>query len=84
MASKEYAPLETLKVVVLFSGDSGFYSGCKKVYECLSRALEEKKLTGSLRIAPGISSVQMLAAALGTNWNDAGIYSIHGKSDKEG
>lgn len=83
-ASKEYAPLETLKVVILFSGDSGFYSGCKKVYECLFHALEEKKLTGSLRIAPGISSVQMLAAALGTNWNAAGIYSIHGKSDKEG
>lgn len=83
-ASKEYAPLETLKVVVLFSGDSGFYSGCKKVYECLSHAFEEKKLTGSLRIAPGISSVQMMAAALGVNWNDAGIYSIHGKSETEG
>ena len=57
---------------VVFSGDTGFYSGCKK----LSALLREAKI--DFRILPGISSVQLLAARLGEPWQDWLLCSAHG------
>lgn len=82
--SSQYAYKHTLKVAVLFSGDSGFYSGCKKVRECLEEAIFKEQIQGTIRVCPGISSIQMMSAACGISWQDAGIYSIHGRTDKEG
>lgn len=62
-----------IKVVVLFSGDSGFYSGSRKMYE----ALVEKN-EWDVKIMPGISSISLLCARLGTDWNDGNIVSLHG------
>lgn len=67
------------KVVVLFSGDSGFYSGCPSLYRALQKEIAEGGLQASLKILPGISSVAYLAAAIGESYQDAAIYSIHGK-----
>ncbi|MDE6388078.1 MAG: precorrin-6A reductase [Lachnospiraceae bacterium] len=66
-------------VVVLFSGDSGFYSGCKALYDALDKEIREGRLAASLRILPGISSVAYLAACIGESYHDAAIYSMHGK-----
>ena len=55
---------------VLFSGDTGFYSGTKKLLPLLQGF--------SVRVFPGISSVQLLAARLGKPWQDWRLVSAHG------
>ncbi|MBQ0041912.1 MAG: precorrin-6A reductase [Lachnospiraceae bacterium] len=62
-----------IKAVVLFSGDSGFYSGSRKMYEALIQKSE-----WDVRIMPGVSSISLLCARLGTDWNDGNIVSLHG------
>ena len=70
---------ENKKVVVLFSGDSGFYSGCQSLYAALGKEITEGRIKASLRILPGISSVAYLASCIGESYQDAAVYSIHGK-----
>ena len=67
------------KVVILFSGDTGFYSGCQKLYDALLREVNDGRLQTSVTIMPGISSVAYLAACMGENYQDAVICSMHGK-----
>lgn len=67
------------KVVVLFSGDSGFYSGCQLLYNALEKEIRENHWNAILRILPGISSVSYLAARLCESYQDAAVYSMHGK-----
>ncbi|MCR5577557.1 MAG: precorrin-6y C5,15-methyltransferase (decarboxylating) subunit CbiE [Oscillospiraceae bacterium] len=55
---------------VLFSGDSGFYSGARLLLPLLAGR--------GVRVLPGISSVQALAAALGESWQDWRLCSAHG------
>ena len=66
-------PIITLRAAILFSGDTGFYSGCEKIYA----ALQNRENT-HVRILPGISSVSAMAAACGVSWQDAAILSTHG------
>ena len=70
---------ENKKVVILFSGDSGFYSGCQPLNEALKKEIAKGHLKASLRILPGISSVAYLASCIGESYQDAAVYSIHGK-----
>lgn len=55
---------------VLFSGDSGFWSGARLLLPLLQQ--EEWKLL------PGISSLQVFAARLGRPWQDWRLCSAHG------
>ncbi|MBD5445426.1 MAG: precorrin-6y C5,15-methyltransferase (decarboxylating) subunit CbiE, partial [Lachnospiraceae bacterium] len=71
--------MENKKVVILFSGDSGFYSGCRSIYAALEKEIRKGSLKASLRILPGISSVAYLASCIGESYHDADVYSIHGK-----
>lgn len=59
------------KVVVLVSGDPGFYS--------LLAALKERFGSGRLKVIPGISSVQLAFARIGELWHDAVLTSMHGR-----
>lgn len=68
-----------IKVAVLFSGDSGFYSGCPGLYQALQEEVKSGRLEASIRIMPGISSVSGLSACIGESYQDAAIYSMHGK-----
>ncbi|MBO4509469.1 MAG: precorrin-6A reductase [Spirochaetaceae bacterium] len=68
----------TMRAVVLFSGDPGFYSGAEK----LKTALASLPNT-DVQVLPGISSVQYLAAKLGLSWQNAAIISMHGVSEYE-
>ena len=68
-----------LRVTVLFSGDTGFYSGCRKLYVALQEAVAAGALNAGVRILPGISSVATLAARVGESYEDAAILSMHGK-----
>ena len=67
------------RVVILFSGDSGFYSGCQSLYRDLREMMEKKELSAVVRILPGISSVSYLASCIGESYHDARICSMHGK-----
>lgn len=58
--------------VVLYSGDTGFYSGART----LIPLLEKEGI--SYTVLPGISSVQLLSAALGRPWQDWMLVSAHG------
>ena len=61
-------------VVVVLSGDPGFYSGAKKLL-----ALLEKELMIKARVLPGISSPAYFCAKLGISWDDAKLVSVHGR-----
>ena len=73
-------PAEILKLiqahgdgcVVLYSGDSGFYSGARTLIPLL------EQVGVSYTVLPGISSVQLLSAALGRPWQDWLLLSAHG------
>ena len=71
--------LESGKVVILFSGDSGFYSGCQALYRVLQQGITEGGLEASFRVLPGISSISYLASCIGESYQDAAICSMHGK-----
>ena len=73
------AQKDPLRVTVLFSGDTGFYSGCRKLYVALQEAVAAGALNAGVRILPGISSVGTLAARVGESYEDAAILSMHGK-----
>ena len=60
------------RCLVLYSGDTGFYSGAKG----LLPLLEEADIP--CQVLPGLSSVQLLAAALGRPWQDWLLVSAHG------
>lgn len=66
---------EYKEIGVLFSGDTGFYSGAKR----LAGLLEEAPQAYDVELAPGISSAAYLAARLKTSWEDASIVSLHGR-----
>lgn len=70
----------TCHAAILFSGDTGFYSGAEKLYEEFKKEIQNGGLKAEVTIYPGISSVSSLAARLGTSWQDAEILSIHGRS----
>ena len=72
-------PMKCLKVVVLFSGDSGFYSGSQSLYQALKKEIELEQLQAVVQVKAGISSVAFLAACIGESYHDAEIYSMHGK-----
>ena len=69
------------RVVILFSGDSGFFSGCPAVYQALKKETDCGNLSADITVLPGISSVAYLAACVGVSYQDAAIYSIHGKKE---
>ncbi len=63
---------------VLFSGDTGFYSGAEKMAQALKEASDDEAQIETV-IYPGISSVSYFAARLGIGWQDAALCSIHGR-----
>ena len=58
---------------ILYSGDTGFYSGAAKLLPLL------RAMGYSVRVLPGLSSVQLLAAAVGRPWQDWKLVSAHGR-----
>ena len=60
------------RIVVAMSGDTGFYSGTKKLLPLLRGA--------QVRVLPGISSIVYFCSRLGIGWDDALLISAHGRS----
>ncbi len=63
---------EAAQAAVVLSGDSGFYSGAARLVPLLEQQGYE------VQVHPGLSSVQMLAAALRRPWQDWRLCSAHG------
>jgi precorrin-6Y C5,15-methyltransferase (decarboxylating) len=68
------------RAAVLFSGDTGFYSGAEKLAPALRKWAYESGIKCDVRIHPGISSFAYLAAKAGVSYQDAALVSIHGCS----
>lgn len=66
-----YAHPEYERVAILLSGDVGFYSGAKKLYE----AFEGEKI----EVYSGISSVVYFLGKLHLAWEDVCLMSVHGR-----
>lgn len=62
---------EYRRFAIVMSGDSGFYSGTKK----LLPLLEDDRV----QIIPGLSSMQVLCARFRVSWDDARAISLHGR-----
>lgn len=59
------------RIALLQSGDVGFYSGAKKLFEIFE--------SEDIRVYPGISSVVYLCDKLHTSWEDVHLLSLHGR-----
>ena len=78
----EHAP-QLRKLAVLYSGDTGFYSGASGLAETLrerQKAGKDKEI--QLEILPGISTVSYLASKLKIPWQDLELESLHGREAK--
>ncbi len=64
--------------VVLFSGDTGFFSGA----ESLCRGLEASGF-GNISVLPGVSSLSCLASKFKISWQNVSIISMHGMAQDE-
>lgn len=63
---------EFRRFAVVMSGDTGFFSGTKKLLPLLDDCKTE--------VLPGISSLSCLCARLGKSYDDAKVVSLHGRS----
>ncbi|MEU6017360.1 precorrin-6y C5,15-methyltransferase (decarboxylating) subunit CbiE [Streptomyces sp. NPDC047515] len=70
----EHAPEDGARVVVLASGDPGFFG--------IVRALAERFGAGALDVRPGAPSVAVAFARLGLAWDDAVVVSAHGRDPR--
>lgn len=78
----ENAP-QLRKLAVLYSGDTGFYSGASGLAETLRERQEAgKDQEIQLEILPGISTVSYLASKLQIPWQDLELESLHGREAK--
>ena len=68
------------RAAVLFSGDTGFYSGAEKLAPALREWAHKSGTDCAVRVYPGISSFAYLAAKAGVSYQDANLVSIHGCS----
>jgi cobalt-precorrin-7 (C5)-methyltransferase len=64
--------LSEADVVVLVSGDPGFYSMLSAIRRCFD--------ADSVRVIPGISSTQIAFARISETWQDAQLISMHGRA----
>ena len=63
---------EYRRCAVVMSGDTGFFSGTKKLLPLLSGC--------EVRVLPGLSSLSYLCAKLQTSYEDVHVVSLHGRA----
>lgn len=68
-----YSNKQFTNIVVLMSGDTGFFSGSKKLISLLDKC--------KVKIIPGISSLSSLSAKTGISYDDAVCVSAHGRNE---
>lgn len=68
---------EHMRIGILYSGDTGFYSGAKKMAEALTEEVCCQEF--EVEILPGISSVSYFCSRLKIAWEDVCLVSLHGR-----
>lgn len=68
---------------VLFSGDSGFFSGAEKMNSAAAAWAAENGRSLKVRILPGISSISYLAARAQESYQDYPLVSLHGRTQEK-
>ena len=74
--------LKAKKIAILFSGDSGFFSGTEKMKTELSKWAETRSTKCSIEVYPGISSLVYLAARAQEAYQEYPFLSLHGRGDE--
>lgn len=69
---------EAEQAAVVFSGDTGFFSGAK----AFSEAVLKWRSDIAVRVIPGVSSISYLAARLCESWDNAILFSLHGRNSE--
>lgn len=69
------------EIVILLSGDLGFYSGAKKLRQILAKegVVKNQEPDCQIRQLCGVPSVAYFAARLGMCWEDFALLSLHGR-----
>lgn len=67
------------RAVVVYSGDTGFYSGSSLLTDAVSRKEEKDPGHWNVEVLPGISSVSSLCAHFQISWQDLYLASAHGR-----
>lgn len=75
--------LNKKKILVLMSGDSGFYSGALKLKEELEIYIKQNKLPKDTKIdlLAGISSFSYMCSKFAIDYTDMKILSVHGREE---
>lgn len=75
--------LDSEHIGILFSGDTGFHSGAKKLNECIEKERNRSAAWRDVTVEmiPGISSLQYFCAKLKCPWEDVKLVSLHGRRD---
>ncbi len=68
-----------IKAAVLYSGDTGFFSGAKRMSAMLKAFSDNSGIEISVRAFPGQSSIAYLSAKTGISYGNAVIISHHGR-----
>ncbi|MBQ7584260.1 MAG: precorrin-6A reductase [Lachnospiraceae bacterium] len=77
---------DTIKAAVLYSGDSGFYSGTKELIPALDEWKAEQKGRGTtvyIKQIPGVSSIAALSSIMSITYENSRILSMHGVDQDE-
>ena len=64
------------QAAVIYSGDTGFYSGAKQLVQLME---EKTDLTWNVSVLPGISTVSYLCSRLKRSWESVCMASAHGR-----
>lgn len=72
-----FAHPEETEIGIVMSGDTGFYSGARKLLQLFEE--EPFRRDYQVSVIPGISSVSCLCARLHTSWEDVYLASMHGR-----
>lgn len=83
---EEYRPEEILsylkahpgyrQIAVVLSGDTGFYSGAKRLLEAFENA---EDFQAEVEVVPGISSMNYFFSRQKLSWEDVRLLSLHGR-----
>lgn len=70
---------ELKSLAVVYSGDTGFYSGAGQMTEEVHLRNQTQNLNLKVQVIPGVSTVSYLCAKLQIPWQDVCLSSIHGR-----
>ena len=69
----------SMKAAILYSGDTGFFSGAKRMSAAIKAFSDNSGIGAGLKLYPGVSSVSYFSSRTGISYDNAVIISHHGR-----